>query len=1038
MKPRLLLAAATITAAAAAVILILLLAVFPASLGIPVLRATIQPPAVAPASALPRLVRVGITPNPGITLQASTGTWTNVPTSFAYQWEDCDATGGIATFTANTNGTTTLSSVSSFTSLPVGAKLSGTDIFAGTTVSTENTGASTLVMSHIATGTHTGTSITTNDCTNIAAATAATYVVQSTDVGRTIRVVVTATNSAGSGSQTSAATGVVTSITGLVTFDQNWEASPFTKPGTPGGLYAGIQAGNWSGQSNGATRFFGDVYVDDGTSTPVTSSGSIFNATSLGTVPAGDGSNSARYVLPIPPTGQCPGCPTGQNYVLEAIFANSPTNTAAAPDFGDRFYGLMFYLPNFDAINSTQIFGITMEEFHFNAIAGAPIGWALHTQGGSAANGTGDSVVLALNTGACNPAVNHTTGANTGCQYRSNADHTQCSLPADPVIGPITCLPGYFAMPPGSVQYGQWNEIVMRVHWAADSTGQIQTFYKTKGQATWTAGANVTGIPTVQWCATGTTSCPGGSGDIWPTTCPPGSPCGYPNHESLESYGGLQSAPWQINYDDQVVGTSLAAVENALPTGGATAIPPANTTPPSASGSTVQGQVLTAANGVWTGTPAPTFTYQWQDCNSSGASCSNITGATSQLYTLTSPDVTHTLKVVVTGTNSAGSASATSAHTAVVTGLSGSPGTGPSNAVCSGGACGAIQLASNSVSVPDGAGKNYNRSIATFYPTGLSGSVPVVIVFGDGQPCSTIAGCVDGAQAFFNIGAAKKFITLRVACTNEQGACAYNTPDVTPYVASIFNKCGTSGTGVCNDSYMVQYLIQTWIPAHIQSWCTGGSCVLDTSRVFVEGGSKGSAMVMQQVCSSLTAPLISGAFADSTTAESATTTASGPPTAAAAAACPYHLSTTPSWNYTPTGNNSHILMMGYENGTVDQPQATSGLLLANGHWQYSEDQQIQYDTGPDYGCGSTFSSQTLTPTASGFSPITGHIYSGCSGSSREAGILITKAGSGGTRFDGLCHAGDCDGLSRDPTTFGNDAFQFGPEMWSFWTTGTLF
>ncbi len=97
----------------------------------------------------------------------------------------------------------------------------------------------------------------------------------------------------------------------------------------------------------------------------------------------------------------------------------------------------------------------------------------------------------------------------------------------------------------------------------------------------------------------------------------------------------------------------------------ATPAPPVNTSLPSISGSTVEGQTLTATNGTWSGSPT-SFAYQWQDCNTSGSSCVNASGATSSSYKLGSGDVGHTIRVVVTATNAGGSTPAGSGASAVV------------------------------------------------------------------------------------------------------------------------------------------------------------------------------------------------------------------------------------------------------------------------------------------------------------------------------------------------------------------------------------
>src|SRR5205085_2715742 len=92
------------------------------------------------------------------------------------------------------------------------------------------------------------------------------------------------------------------------------------------------------------------------------------------------------------------------------------------------------------------------------------------------------------------------------------------------------------------------------------------------------------------------------------------------------------------------------------------------------SGSAVVGQSLLADPGSWSGSPAPSFAYQWQRCDSAGAGCVDIASATGQSYLLVGGDAGGTVRVVVTGSNASGQAAATSAVSGVV---AAAPVTGP-------------------------------------------------------------------------------------------------------------------------------------------------------------------------------------------------------------------------------------------------------------------------------------------------------------------------------------------------------------------------
>ena len=100
-----------------------------------------------------------------------------------------------------------------------------------------------------------------------------------------------------------------------------------------------------------------------------------------------------------------------------------------------------------------------------------------------------------------------------------------------------------------------------------------------------------------------------------------------------------------------------AALESADRSEGpsSTAQAPVNTSPPVISGTDAVGEVLTCADGSWTGTPTPTFSVRWLRDGSS------IVGATTNSYTVLSADEGHRLACEVTASSTAGEKSAVSA-----------------------------------------------------------------------------------------------------------------------------------------------------------------------------------------------------------------------------------------------------------------------------------------------------------------------------------------------------------------------------------------
>jgi len=150
---------------------------------------------------------------------------------------------------------------------------------------------------------------------------------------------------------------------------------------------------------------------------------------------------------------------------------------------------------------------------------------------------------------------------------------------------------------------------------------------------------------------------------------------------------GATSQTYQVQPAD--VGTTLrvtVTATNADGSASATSAPtaivsapaanaPVNTALPAISGTVSVGSTLTSSTGTWSNSPT-SFAYAWNRCDQLGNSCAVVTGATGQTYVLQQVDVGTTLRVMVTATNAGGSASATSAQTAVVPAVPVPPATG--------------------------------------------------------------------------------------------------------------------------------------------------------------------------------------------------------------------------------------------------------------------------------------------------------------------------------------------------------------------------
>ncbi|HET7744813.1 MAG TPA: hypothetical protein VFK76_08735 [Gaiellaceae bacterium] len=94
--------------------------------------------------------------------------------------------------------------------------------------------------------------------------------------------------------------------------------------------------------------------------------------------------------------------------------------------------------------------------------------------------------------------------------------------------------------------------------------------------------------------------------------------------------------------------------------------PPGSARPPSISGAAVEGQLLHGTTGRWRHALHAKFTYAWQRCTEPGTGCTDIPNATDSIHALEAADVGSTVRVVVTATTAAGSASALSTRTPTI------------------------------------------------------------------------------------------------------------------------------------------------------------------------------------------------------------------------------------------------------------------------------------------------------------------------------------------------------------------------------------
>lgn len=217
-----------------------------------------------------------------------------------------------------------------------------------------------------------------------------------------------------------------------------------------------------------------------------------------------------------------------------------------------------------------------------------------------------------------------------------------------------------------------------------------------------------------------------------------------------------------------VLGIAIfAAVFSGSMLGAANAGAPVNTCAPTLQGSFMVGKEVTASNGCWSNSPT-SYTYKWSRCNTEAATaCSPIAGAVDKTYTLTQADVGHSLVVLVSASNAAGTAAPVTSKPSPLISAAGAPAfkTGPT------------------VSGDAVVGEPLVATTGTF-----SGGIARKVAFQwqscdqNGANCRDIAGAT-GASYGIRAADVGKTIRVQVTASNDAGSVS-NTSNPTNVVKS--------------------------------------------------------------------------------------------------------------------------------------------------------------------------------------------------------------------------------------------------------------
>jgi hypothetical protein len=185
--------------------------------------------------------------------------------------------------------------------------------------------------------------------------------------------------------------------------------------------------------------------------------------------------------------GTTPAPGDGSHAVM--IHANAGTGGSVAQDCiwmsswryisypSDVYYGMLWYFPSGSYNDPSGGAHDEISEFNWHPFINAgPLGYSVF----------GDTMQFYVSTGAW-----QRTGL---AQYSNGARYENGQAGSN--MGPVS---NWRIIPKGSLVRDKWIETIVHVHYANDSSGAIQSWYRLKGQSTWNETINQSGFPTIDW-----------------------------------------------------------------------------------------------------------------------------------------------------------------------------------------------------------------------------------------------------------------------------------------------------------------------------------------------------------------------------------------------------------------------------------------------------------------------------------------------------------------------------------------------------------